>query len=123
MVNTKKSIKNPNHPPKGSTIRVDPIKNLKDIKSIKKMLHDKPRDLCLFTLGINTNLRASDLLRITAGMVRHLEAGEELTLKEKKTGKHRRITLNKAVITSIQALLDCREIMTMIPYLLDRGAV
>lgn len=46
------------------------------------------RALCLFTLGINTNLRASDLLRITAGMVRHLEAGDELTLKEQKTGNH-----------------------------------
>lgn len=42
-------------------------------------------------------------------MVRHLEAGDELTLKEKKTGKHRRITLNKAVIASIQALLDSRD--------------
>jgi integrase len=105
----KKSSRNPNHPPKGSTIRVDPIRKLKDIKAIKKLLHDKPRDLCLFTMGINTNLRASDLLRITAGMVRHLEAGDELTLKEKKTGKHRRITLNKAVIASIQALLNSRD--------------
>jgi integrase len=86
-----------------------PIKKLKDIKAIKKLLHDQPRNLCLFTMGINTNLRASDLLRITAGMVRHLEAGDELTLKEKKTGKHRRITLNKAVIASIQALLDSRD--------------
>ena len=109
MPSTKKDSKNPNHPPKGSTIRVDPIKKLKDIKAIKKILHDKPRDLCLFTMGVNTNLRASDLLRITAGMVRHLEAGDELTLKEKKTGKHRRITLNKAVIASIQVLLDSRD--------------
>ena len=105
----RKASKNPNHPPKGSTIRVEPIKKLRDIKAIKKLLHDKPRDLCLFTFGINTNLRASDLLRITAGMVRHLEAGDELTLKEKKTGKHRRITLNKAVIASIQALLKSRD--------------
>jgi integrase len=109
MPTLKNARKNPNHPPKGSTIRVDPIKNLKDIKAIKKLLHDKPRDLCLFTLGINSNLRASDLLRITAGMVRHLDAGDELTLKEKKTAKHRRITLNKAVIASIQALLDSRD--------------
>jgi integrase len=103
------AIKNPNHPPKGSTIKVDPIRKIKDIKAIKKLLHDKPRDLCLFTLGVNTNLRASDLLRITAGKVRHLETGDELTLKEQKTGKHRRITLNKAVIASIQALLKSRN--------------
>ena len=109
MPSTKNASRNPNHPKKFSTIKVDPIRKLKDIKAIKKMLHDKPRDFCLFTLGINTNLRASDLLRITAGMVRHLDAGDELTLKEKKTAKHRRITLNKAVIDSIQALLDSRD--------------
>jgi integrase len=98
-------IKNPNHPEKGSTIKVEPIRKLRDIKSIKKMLVDNPRNLCLFTLGINTNLRASDLLRITAGQVRHLKAGDELTLREEKTGKERRITLNKAAANAIQTLL------------------
>jgi len=97
-----------NHPQKGSSTRVDPIRNLKDIKAIKKLLQDNPRDLCLFTLGINTNLRASDLLQITAGQVRHLKAGDELTLKEQKTGKHRRITLNKAAVSSIKGLLSSR---------------
>jgi len=101
MTNTK----NPNHPKKDSTIKVEPIRELRDIKSIKKLLADNPRDLCLFTLGINTNLRASDLLRITAGQVRHLQAGDELVLKEKKTGKDRRITLNKAAVNAIQNLL------------------
>ncbi|BBO80231.1 integrase [Desulfosarcina ovata subsp. sediminis] len=100
---------NPNHPKQGDTIKVDPIKEVKDIKAIKRMLQGKPRDLCLFTLGINTNLRASDLLRITAGMVKDLKPGDELTLKEQKTGKHRRITLNKAVIDAIQGLLASRS--------------
>lgn len=99
---------NLNHPAKGSTIRVEPIKDMKDIKSIKRLLQDSPRDLCLFTLGINTNLRASDLLSIKAGQVRGLKPGDDLTLKEKKTGKHRRITLNKAVIASLQGLLSSR---------------
>ena len=120
MPSTKKASKNPNHPPKGSTIRVEPIKILKDIKAIKKMLHDKPRDLCLLTLGINTNLRASDLLWITAGMVRDLNAGDELTLKEKKTGKHRRITLNKAVTASVQALLASRKYLDNDPLFLGQ---
>ena len=96
---------NINRPAKGSTIKVDPIKKVKDIKSIKALLKDRPRDLCLFTVGINTNLRASDLLRLTAGDVRSLKPGDDLTLKEKKTGKHRRITVNKAVVASIQGLL------------------
>ena len=97
---------NPNHPKKGSTIRVEPIRHLKDIKAIKRLLQDSPRDFCLFTLGINTNLRASDLLAVTAGMVRNQE---ELVLKEKKTGKERRITLNPAAQKAIQRLLDSRE--------------
>jgi integrase len=97
---------NPNHPKKGSTIRVEPIRHLKDIKAIKRLLQDSPRDFCLFTLGINTNLRASDLLAITAGMVRN---EEELVLKEKKTGKERRITLNTTTQKAIQRLLDSRE--------------
>jgi integrase len=100
---------NPNRPAKGSTIKVDPIRKVKDIKAIKTMLKDKPRDLCLFTLGINTNLRASDLLGITVGMVKDLKPKDELVLKERKTGKHRRITLNKAVVAAIRGLLTSRE--------------
>jgi integrase len=97
---------NPNRPAPGSTIKVDPIKKLKDIKAIKAMLSDRPRDLCLFTFGINTNLRASDLLGINVGQVKDLKAGDELILRERKTGKHRRITLNKAVVSSIRSLLE-----------------
>ena len=55
---------NPNHPPRGSTIRVEPIRSKKAIKNIKKLLSDQPRNLCLFLVGINTAYRASDLLTI-----------------------------------------------------------
>ena len=98
-------IKNPNHPQKNSTIKVEPIRDIRDIRSIKKMLADNPRNLCLFVLGINTNLRASDLIRLTAGQVRHCKLGDEITLKEKKTGKPRRITLNKSSVAAIKELL------------------
>ncbi|MBI9087963.1 MAG: tyrosine-type recombinase/integrase [Desulfobacterium sp.] len=95
---------NVNHPKKGSQIAVEPIKAMKDIKAIKKLLSDKPRDLCLFTLGINTNLRAIDLLNIKVGLVASLEPGDEFTLKERKTCKARRITINRAVHETIQGL-------------------
>jgi integrase len=94
-----------NRPEKGSSIKVEPIKRKKDIDSIRKLLSDNPRNSALFTMGINTNLRASDLLRITAGQVRGLNAGDSIELKEKKTGKFRRVTLNKACIQAIQRLL------------------
>ena len=97
---------NYNHPKKGSQIKVEPIRKRKDIDLIKKLLSDKPRDLALFILGINTNLRASDLLRLTVGHVKHLKEGDALEINEKKTGKPRRVTLNKACIESIHALLE-----------------
>ena len=100
---------NPNHPQKGSQIKVDPIKKLKDIKAIKKLLANKPRDLALFTIGINTNLRASDLLRLKVGQVKDLKAGDTVEIKEQKTGKTRRITLNKACINAIQNLLASKQ--------------
>jgi len=100
--------RNPNHPRPGSQIKVEPIRNLKDIKAIKKLLADNPRNLALFTLGINTNLRASDLLRIRAGQVWDLKPMDEIELKEKKTGKGRRITLNKTCIEAIKSLLASR---------------
>jgi integrase len=100
-----KNMKNLNHPKKGSNISVEPIRRQKDIKLIKKILQDSPRNLCLFILGINTNLRASDLLKIKVEQVRHLQPGEEITLKEKKTQKQRRINLNRVCIEAIQNLL------------------
>jgi integrase len=84
---------------------------MKDIKAIKAMLQNKPRDLCLFTVGINTNLRASDLLQITAGDVRGKKPGDAIVLREKKTGKVRKITLNKSCVVAIKCLLGaCRGI-------------
>jgi len=94
-----------NRPQKGSTIKVDPIRDPKDIRLIKRLLADSPRDLAIFTLGINTNLRASDLLRITVGQVRHLKAGDHFLIREQKTGKLRDVTVNKNVQEALQSLL------------------
>jgi integrase len=97
-----------NHPKKGSKIKVEPIRQMKDINNLKKLLADKPRDFCLFIVGINTNLRASDLLNLTAEQVRGLKPGDDIELKEIKTHKPRRITLNKACIKAINDLLLSR---------------
>ena len=98
-----------NHPPKGSSIKVDPIKSTKHIKTIKKLLADKPLDYALFVIGINTNLRASDLLKIKVGQVRDLKPNGEIVLNEQKTCKERRINLNKPCIEAIQRLLASKD--------------
>jgi integrase len=97
-------MKNTNRPAKGSIIAVEPIRNKKDILTIKKRL-DTPRDFALFVVGINTAFRASDLLKITVGQIRHLSPGDTLPVREQKTGKERRITLNNAAHDAITKLL------------------
>lgn len=98
-------VRNLNHPAKGSSIKVEPIRELAAIKRIKSNLADKPRDLALFTLGINTAYRANELLSITVGQVRHLEAGGRLEIKQSKNKRYRATTLNNAVVDTIQAWL------------------
>lgn len=95
-----------NRPQKGSSIKVEPIRHKKDIQLIKKLLADNLRDLAIFTLGINTNLRAGDLLRITVGQIRHLRPGEHFSVREKKTAKLRDITINETVYKALQGLLS-----------------
>jgi integrase len=110
-----------NQPAKGSTIKVEPIMTVNAINKIKSALEDHPRNYCLFIAGINTNLRASDLLQITAGHVRHLRAGDSFELKETKTKKAKRITLNNTVMSAMQRLLTSREYKDTEPLFLGRN--
>jgi integrase len=100
---------NGNHPVKGSTIKVEPVKTMKDIKAIKALLAKRPRDLALFILGINTNLRAVDLLKIRVAQVRNVKPLDSIELKEQKTGKLKRVTLNKACVDAIRNLIASRD--------------
>ena len=97
--------KNPNHPKPGSVIKVEPIRRPEDIELIRDLLKDKPRDLCIFNLGINTNLRAIDLVNLKIGQVRYLKPGESLELRERKTKKRRTVLINNLSWQSIQNLL------------------
>ena len=101
-------MKNQNHPPKGSRITVDPIRNDKDIQRIKKMLRGNTRDLLLFTMGINNGLRIGDLLNIRIGQVSDLTTGDCLTIREQKTGKENVLMVNKGVYSILQDHLESR---------------
>ena len=114
-----------NHPPLGSTIKVEPIRSLQGINKIKEMLANKPRDYCLFVLGINTAYRASELLSIQIGQVRHLQPGDRLEVKQRKTKKYRSVTINAAAHKAIQGLLAEKEnsaLKKKIPSILDDDA-
>lgn len=98
--------KNPNRPAPGSSIKVEPIRSKRAISNIKKILVDQPRNLCLFTLGINTAWRANELISITVGQVKHLTPGDTLELKQSKNQRYRATPLNATAIQSIQAWLS-----------------
>ena len=100
------SVRNPNHPKKGDQIRVNPICRLEDIKAIKCMLSEKPRDLLLFTIGINNGLRAGDLLRVKVKDLRYLKEGDGINIPEKKTGKDNILIVNKPVYKALRNYLE-----------------
>jgi len=106
-----KTGQNPHHPKKGSSIKVDPIRDLQALARIKQNLarEHKIRDLCLFTLGINTAWRANELLSIKVGHVQHLKEGGKLELKQSKTNKYRVTPLNSLAICVVQNWLKVYE--------------
>lgn len=96
---------NHNHPKKGACIRVNPIRELEGIQLIKRNLDRQHRNLCLFTLGINTAYRANELLSLTVGQVAKLRTGDMLGLKQSKTGDFRAIVVNGVTVKAIQEWL------------------
>ncbi|MEM9989482.1 MAG: tyrosine-type recombinase/integrase [Pseudomonadota bacterium] len=95
-------------------IKVEPIRDLKAIKRIKKLREDHGiyglRDLCLFTLGINTAYRANELLSLTINQVDYLTPGDRLEIKQSKTGKIRPTTVNKTVVDALDRWLDAHPL-------------
>lgn len=83
---------------------VYPIKEKEKIQAIKEYLAKSPRDLLMFTIGLNSALRISDILSLTVGQVK----SGYVVMKEQKTKKTKRFPLN----TSIMDVL--------IPYIADK---
>ena len=79
---------------------VQPIRDKNKIEEIKSYLKQNgSRDLLLFTMGINTGLRISDLLKLRVIDVRNKSHVE---IKEQKTGKIKRFPL----IGNLQSMID-----------------
>ena len=91
-----------NKPGKGVKKTVEPIRKIKDIKNIKKLLADKPRDLLLFTLGVNNGLRAGDLLNLKVDQVKDLQVGDSIIIIEGKTKKKNVLVINKSSYDALQ---------------------
>jgi integrase len=80
---------------------VEPIRDKRKISQIKNQLRGqgRARDLLLFTVGVNSALRISDLLTLTVGDFVDATGSlrSEFTLKEQKTGKRYVLTINNSI--------------------------
>ena len=83
---------------------VEPIKSKKDLERIEGFLerHSK-RNRLIFTFGINTGLRVSDILGLN---VEDVEGKSYVEIKEKKTGKYKRFPLNTKLKVLIKDYLQ-----------------
>ena len=108
---TMKKDENYNKPKVGSKIAVDPIRRMKDIQAISKMLSDNPRNNLLFVMGTNNGLRTGDLLKLKVSDVKGMRVGDTLVIKEGKTGKHNILVMNKSIYKSLQVYLEALKPM------------
>lgn len=90
-----------NHPANGSRIIVDPIRSPDEVAEVAEYLDGNKRNRTLFLLGVNTNLRAGDLLSLTMGDIDWFMG--KLYVKEGKTKKNRDIPLS---VDMLEMLVD-----------------
>ena len=61
-------------------------------------------------MGINTAFRANELLSIQVKQVEALKPGDIIEIKQSKTKKYRKVTINNAVFDVIQNLIARRKL-------------
>lgn len=88
-----------------------PIRQLNDIAELKNYFLTKGeiRNYVLITLGLNTSLRISDILKLQWKDVYNFETRtykKHVTVIEQKTGKCNTFILNRTVIDSLELLKD-----------------
>ncbi len=101
---------------------VQPIRSLKQIETIKKLLRQQNlRDYCLFTVGINSGLRISDLLKlIVSDVIDGNKVKDRIRLREKKTNKFKDFPLSDNAKSAIKEYLKTRNYKPNEPLFLSR---
>lgn len=85
---------------------VQPIRDYEKLEEIKRILKAKnERDYILVMVGLYTALRISDILRIRVEDIKK----DYLNLREKKTGKHRRIYLNNELKKALKDYIKDKQ--------------
>jgi len=102
---------------------VEPLKSKKEINKMKKSLSKGKygeRNVLLFSIGINTVYRISDLRKLKLSDVlmkekEGIKVKERLSLKEQKTGKYNSVILSERLKTDIKKYVE-----TYFPYYLSK---
>ncbi len=90
-------------------MKVQPIIELRQVRSIKRLLADNPRDKLLFVMGVNSGLRVQDLLALRVHQVRGLKLGDRIPIQEKKTGKPNVLIANKEIVAALEEYLTLSQ--------------
>lgn len=91
---------------------VEPIRDKKMIKKMYYYLNGKDRKYGLmFKFGLNTGLRISDIIPIKVEDIFNSKSAfrDYLVIKEKKTGKEKKIKINSALRDEIDSYLKSRQ--------------
>lgn len=92
---------------KGRITTTQPIKDVSVIARIKRLLAHDARELALFTLGINSAFRASDLLDLLRDdLCDRPDGSMEVFIRERKTDKLRRVIINKQTADVLRRHLE-----------------
>lgn len=102
---------------------VQPIREKSKILNIKKILKsDSLRDYCLFTLGINSGLRISDILKLKVNDVVDSKGKikERITIREQKTNKAKDFPISENAKSALNEYLKTRDYNLNEPLFLSR---
>ena len=101
---------------------VQPIRSLKQIETIKKLLKQQSlRDYCLFVLGINSGLRISDLLKLRISDVAEKgKVKDRIRLRENKTNKFKDFPISDNAKSAIREYLKSRQYSENEPLFISR---
>lgn len=95
---------NRNRPRKGRVTKVEPIRTPEGIRAIKELLRNQPRNYCLFTLGINSTMKVSELTEITVRQVKNLRPGGKIRVN-REGKKTKAFPMNNTCVQATRMLL------------------
>lgn len=88
-------------PTKGESVFIEPLRTPQEVNAVRSVITN-PRDRALFDLGVNSALRATDILALRADQIDWVRG--VIRKQESKTGKIREFPVAASVLAQLAAL-------------------